>query len=147
MMRTMLLAATAVGIGGLAGTAHAAAPQMKEGLWEITATMDLPGMPKNVPPQKVQQCITRKDLENPQNMARGPETPGSRCETTDYRLQGNTATWKVSCKGENAMTGTGSMTFTETSYNGTSRMTVTRGGETMNLTMSYTGRYIGPCPK
>lgn len=147
MTRIMLLAAFAAGIGGLAGAAYAAAPQMKEGLWEITVTMDMPGMPKNVPPQKVQQCITRKDLENPQSMARSPDAAGNPCETTDYRLQGNTATWKMSCRGENAMTGTGSMTFTETSYRGTSRMTVTRGGETMNMTMSYAGRYIGPCPK
>lgn len=147
MIRTMLLAASAAGIGGFAGTAYAAAPQMKEGLWEIAVTMDMPDMPKGVPPQKVQQCITRKDLESPQNMARGPDVSGDRCETTDYRLQANTATWKISCKGENAMTGTGSMTFTETGYQGTSRMTATRGGETVNMTMSYTGRYVGPCPK
>lgn len=144
MIRIVLLAA---GIGGLAGAVHAAPTQMKEGLWEITVTMDMPGMPKSVPPQKVQQCITRKDLENPQSMARAPDTPGNQCRTTDYRLQGDTATWKMSCTGENAMTGTGSMTFTETSYRGASRMTVTRGGKTMNMSMNYTGRYLGPCPK
>lgn len=130
---------------GVAATAHAAAPNMKEGLWEVTVTMDMPGMPAGAPPQTMQQCRTQKDFENPQTMA--PDPQGSRCETTDYRLQGNTATWKMACKGENAMSGTGSMTFSGTSYTGTNKMSMKHGDQTMNMTVSYAGKHLGPCKK
>ena len=132
---------------GVTTAAHAAAPNMKEGLWEITVKMDMPGMPVSAPPQVVQQCVTRKDMENPQKMAPGNDPNSGRCETSDYKLQGNTATWKMACKGENAMTGTGSMTFSGTSYTGTNKMAMKQGDQTMNVTMNYAGKHLGPCKK
>ena len=133
---------------GVAATAHAAAPNMREGMWEITVKMDMPGMPAGAPPQTMQQCLSQKDFENPQKMAPGNDPKSSsRCETTDYKLQGNTATWKMACKGENAMTGTGSMTFSGASYAGTNKMSMKHGDQTMNMTMNYAGRHLGPCKK
>ena len=132
---------------GVAAATLAAAPNMKEGLWEITVKMEIPGMPAGAPPQVMQQCVTQKDFENPQTMAPANNPQSSRCETTDYRVQGNTATWKMACKGENAMTGTGSMTFSGASYTGTNKMSMKHGDQTMNMTMNYAGRHLGPCKK
>jgi len=125
---------------------HAAAPNMKEGMWEITMKMEMPGMPAGMPPQVMQQCFTRKDLEDPRKTA--PGGPGdSRCQMTDHKMQGNTATWNMACKGEGAMTGSGSITYSGTSYAGTNRMTMTQGGTAQTITMHYSGRHLGECKR
>lgn len=131
----------------LAAHAHAAAPNMREGLWEITMKVEMAGMPQQMPPQTLQHCVTKQDLENPQKMAMGPGSKDSKCEVTDHRMQGNTATWKMACRGEHPMTGSGIVTYSGTSYSGTNRMTMQQGGKTMDVTMSYTGRHLGPCAK
>ena len=141
-IRTFLLTAVA-----LSAVAHAAAPNMKEGLWEITMKMEMPGMPGGMPPQVMQQCLTKKDLEDPRKTAPGGDPGDSRCQMTDYKMQGNTATWNMSCKGEGAMKGSGSFTYSGTSYTGTNRMTMTEGGNTQTMTTHYSGRHLGECKK
>lgn len=127
---------------------HAASPNMKEGLWEITMKMEMPGMPAGMPPQIMQQCITKKDMEDPRKTAPGGTDPkDSRCQVSDYKLQGNTATWNMACKGENAMTGSGSITYSGTSYSGTNKMTMTRGGKNQTMSMQYSARHLGDCKK
>ena len=134
------------GLAGVASVAYGAAPDMREGLWEITSKTDMPGMPMNMPPQTMQRCFTQKDFSEPQKMA--PADPsGAKCETSDYRMQGNTATWKMACKGQNPMTGTGSVTYTGSGYSGVNKMVMRHGSETMNMTINHSGKYLGPCKK
>jgi len=128
--------------------AHAASPNMKEGLWEISMKMEMPGMPAGMKPQVVQQCVTKKDMEDPRKTTPGGVDPkDSRCQISDYKLQGNTATWNMACKGENAMTGSGSITYSGTSYSGTNKMTMTRGGKPQTMTMHYAAKHLGDCKK
>ena len=136
------IAATAV----LAFHAHAAAPNMKEGLWEITAKSEMQGMPGGMPPTTMQQCITKKDLDDPSKTT--PAAQGDkRCKMTDYKLQGNTATWKMACEGENAMTGSGTITYTGSSYAGTQTMSMRLEGKALNMTVNFSGRHLGDCKK
>lgn len=140
---TCFLAAVA-----LSGGAHAAAPNMKDGLWEITMKMEMPGMPAGMKPQVLQQCITKKDLEDPSKTApSGGDPRDNRCQVTDYKMQGNTASWNMACKGEGAMTGSGTATYSGTSYTGTNKMTMKRGGQAQTMTMQYSGRRLGDCKK
>jgi hypothetical protein len=46
--------------------------------------MEMPGMPAGMPPQVVQQCFTKKDLEDPRKTAPGDDPGDSRCQMTDY---------------------------------------------------------------
>ena len=131
----------------LSAAAHAAAPNRKEGLWEITVKMEMPGMPAGIPPQTTQQCITKKDLENPQKVTPSADPGDNRCQITDYKLQGNTASWNLTCKGEEAMTGSGIITYSGTSYSGTNKMTMKHGGQVQNMTMHYAGKHIGECKR
>lgn len=145
-MTPLKIVVAVIGLAGLAGVAHGAVPSMQEGLWEITSKMEMPGMPMNMPPQTMQRCYTQKDFSEPQKM--GPPDPsGTKCGTSDYKLQGNTATWKMACKGENAMTGAGSVTYTGNAYSGVNKMEMTRDGKTMNMTLNHSGKYLGPCKK
>ncbi len=131
----------------LSGIAHAAAPNMKEGMWELTMKMEMPGMPVGMPPQVMQKCFTGKDLEDPRRTVPSGGPGDSGCQVTDYKMQGNTATWNMACKGEGAMTGSGSITYSGTSYTGTNRMTMTEGGNSQAMTMHYSGRHLGACAK
>ena len=126
--------------------ALAAAPNMKEGLWEMTAKSEIQGMPGGMPPTTRQQCVTRKDLEDPSKTTPGAQGDKS-CKMTDYRLQGNTATWKMACEGENAMTGSGTMTYAGNSYTGSQTMSMKMEGKAFNMTISFSGRHLGDCKK
>jgi len=123
-------------------TPYAAAPNMKEGLWEVTARADEPkGGGK---PTTVQHCITYQDLQNPQKIVPGGD--GS-CEISDHKVQGNVVSWTMVCRGKTPLTGSGSITFGETTYTGSSTLAVDRGDRTETMTVRYAGKYIGPCNK
>jgi hypothetical protein len=141
--RRMLLLAAAL----MAGHVHAATPNMQDGLWEITMKMEMAGMPPGMKPQVMRQCITRKDLEDPRKTTPGGDPTGNRCQITNHKVQGNTASWDMACKGEGAMTGSGTVTYSGTSYQGTNRMTMKQGGQTQTMTMHYAGKRIGDCKK
>jgi uncharacterized protein DUF3617 len=131
----------------LPAPAHAAAANMKEGLWEITMKMEAPGMPAGMKPHVMQQCITKKDLDDPRKTMPGNDPKSDRCEVSNYKVQGNTATWNMACKGQDAMTGSGSVTYNGTSYSGTNKMTMKQGGQLQTMTMHYTGKHLGECKK
>ena len=131
----------------LSGGAHAAAPNMKEGLWETTVKMEMAGMPGGMPPQTVRRCYTKKDLEDPAKTAPSSGQRDNRCKMTDYKLQGNTASWKVVCEGEGAATGTGTVTYAGNSYSGNQTITMKRGNQAQNMTMQYSGKHLGECKK
>lgn len=147
-MTTAIVTGIACGALALCMTmaASAAQPEVKDGLWEITVKTEMAGMPGGAPAMTMQRCFTAKDFQDPAAMNRSMDK-GAHCRTTDYRLQGNTATWKVLCTGEGAMTGTGTATYSGTSYVMTSKLAMTHGGQTMNMTTMQTGKYLGPCKK
>jgi len=124
----------------LAPHAYGAAPNMREGEWEFTMKMEMPGMPMAMPAQVMSRCITKKDLGNP---VPGPQPGDSRCKMTDHRMQGNTATWKMAC--EDGTTGSGTATYGDTTY--TSTITTLQGGQPPAMTMHQNGRYLGACKK
>ena len=127
------------------GPAHAATLNMKDGLWEITTKMEMTGKSDVAMPQQiVRQCITKKDLNDPR---RTTPSADSRCKMTDYKLQGNTATWKMACEGQGGMTGTGSVNYSGDSYRGNQTMAMKRSSQVMNMKMDFSGRRVGDCPK
>jgi hypothetical protein len=129
----------------VAASAQSAAPNMKEGLWEVTVKMDMPGMPGNMPAQTTQRCITAKDMEDPRKVASGNDQGSNACEVTNYKMQGNTATWNMSCKGPEQMTGTGTIKYEGDRYSGVNRMSMNQGKDTMQMTTNFSGRYLGAC--
>lgn len=142
-MRSLLLLATAA---LFSTAADAATPNLRDGLWEITVKMEMAGMPSNMPTQTVKQCITGKDVSDPRKAMPGGDPKDNRCQITDHKMQGNTATWNMACKGPEAMTGSGSMTYNDTSYSGTTTITVTQGGQARAMKMTYAGKHLGACP-
>lgn len=129
-------------VGALSGIALAQIAA-REGKWEITVEMEMPGMPMKLPATKVTQCLTKEDLADPGKSApRGPKD-NSNCQTSDYKVDGNKVTWSMECKGKEAMTGTGEIVFAADSYDGWMKI-VTAGTE---MTMTYSAERLGECTK
>jgi hypothetical protein len=125
--------------------AYAAGINMRDGMWEITTKMEMTGKSDVVMPQQtVRHCITKKDLNDPRKTTPSAD---SRCKMSDYKLQGNTATWKMACDAQAGMTGTGTVNYSGDSYSGNQTMAMTRSGQVMNMKMAFSGRRLGDCPK
>jgi hypothetical protein len=115
-----------------------AAPNYQEGLWEMTTTMDMPGLQKEMKqPYKSQVCLTK---QNPV-----PQPKDKQCKMTDQKIKGNTIFYTVTCK--NGTVSKGEMTYSNTSFSGSSTTTSSRGGKQMTVKFTQSGKYIGPCPK
>jgi hypothetical protein len=103
---------------------------MEDGLWEITSTMDIPGMPARSFTHS--SCLTKEKAV--------PQTSQSDCTIKDVKNLGNTVTWTVVCR-EGAMMSKGKVTYAGTTMEGV--VETTTSGKTMTVKMK--GKRIGPC--
>ena len=123
----------------LPATIQAAGSPMQEGLWEISTTMSMPGMPYKIPPTKVTHCYTKEDLKDNRNAV--PKQQGD-CKVTDMKTSGNRTTWKMVCTGNSAGKGEGEIVYNgSTAYEGSMKME-TQG---MKMTSKYKAKRIGVC--
>jgi hypothetical protein len=141
-MKTTLVAAIVV----LAGvTAAIAQTPMRPGLWENTMQMQMAGSPIQMPAMKSTRCVTPEDAKDPtRSLPTGPEGRGNQksdCKMSDYKMTGNTATWKMVCTSPQAMTMNAETTFTDNSYDGTMKSDTPQG----QMTMKIAGKRIGDC--
>jgi len=109
-----------------------AVPNMEDGLWEITTTVDMPGMPTQSFTHKT--CLTKEKAV--------PQTAESGCTIKDVKTQGNTVTWTVVCR---EGTSTGKVTYADTTMDGVIETTVKTNGKTMTMKNTIKGKRIGPC--
>lgn len=115
----------------------------RDGRWEVTMEMDMPNMPMKMPPMKTVQCVTKEQVDDPNQLPKGAQEKNKDCKVSDYKVTGNTVTWTMTCTGKNAMTGTGEMTYSADSYEGSMKMKTATG----EMAMKYTGKRLGDCTK
>ena len=140
MNKAKLLAATAIAAAAVASPALAQQPNLEEGNWEVTTKMEIPGMPFQMPAQKHNQCITKKEFVPDQS------DKNRDCKVTDQKVTGNTVSWKMSCKGKDGTTeGEGKITYAGKSYDGMMMANMTQKGEAMTMKMNFAGKHTGPC--
>jgi hypothetical protein len=108
---------------------------MQEGQWEITTTMELPGMPKPHT-MTTMTCLTQKDP-----VAKIDEK--NNCKMENLTTVGNTVTWKIVCP---EATSRGSITYAGATYDGIMETNIKMEGKDMTSKMTMKGKYIGPCP-
>ena len=118
------------------------ATTMQDGLWEITSKVDVSGLPESPPAHTVQQCLTQKDFEGKMQQ---PENQIIKCAVKDYRVEGNKASWSIDCSGDSPSTGSGSLTYSSTSFAGVSKMKLGKQGEEIEMTQTFSGKRIGEC--
>jgi hypothetical protein len=117
---------------GLVVSAVAAQGPMREGNWETTMQMEMPGM--SMPAMKSTQCVTKAQLQDPVKTLPSA-SPG--CTMSDYKADGTKVSWKMACK---EMAGTGEITFKGDSYEGLMNVT---SPHVMSMKMS--GKRVGDC--
>jgi hypothetical protein len=120
----------------------------RDGNWEVKMEMEMAGMPPGMPPFTSTQCITPEEAKDPdklvpQGRGRGRGRGNQDCKVSDYKLEGNKATWSMKCEGEQPMTGTGEFLYSADTYTGTIKMDTGRGA----MTMKYSGKRLGDCVK
>lgn len=126
----------AIVVCGLAVTVVSAQGPMREGRWETTMQMQMPGMPVQMPPVKNTQCVTKAQLQDPSKGL--PSGPDPTCKVSDYKAEGNKVTWKMACTD---MTGTGEITFKGDSYDGLIKLAAKQG----EMAMKLSSKRLGDC--
>lgn len=122
----------------VASTVMAGGPDMKEGLWQVTVTMEMPGMPMQMPPQTFTHCLTKEDY------IPYKEEPDKECKVIKFDTKGNTVTWTIRCKDEEGTsTGTGRVTYRGDTFEGLIKFKDPEG----EMNMSMKGKWIGKCKK
>ena len=111
-------------------------PNMKEGLWEVTIRMEVPGMPVQMPPQTYTQCLTQKEAVPKR------EEPNQNCKIVKQDIKGDTVSWVVECETrEGTAVSDGSITYKGDTMEGI--ITMKQGD--MKATQRLSGRWIGKC--
>jgi hypothetical protein len=116
------------------------APDMKEGKWEISTTVEMEGMPVETEPMKDTQCLTKKNFLPAADM-------GKECKTTAMKIEGNTVKWTMKCNEQaGSMESTGTITYKGDKLEGTIKTTI-KDPEAGKMTMvqRMSGKRIGDC--
>lgn len=128
-------------------TLAAQAPMIRPGKYAIAMQMEMPNMPMKMPEIKMEQCVTPDDLKRDPHswVPSGSQDPKAKdqCKMTDYKVDGQHVTWKVTCTGQQQMTGSGDLTVKGDAYTGVMKMTTPQG----EMTMKMAGNRIGDCTK
>ena len=120
--------------------------KQKPGLWEITSSMTMSGMPQapQMGSHTMQICVTQAMIDRYggayTNQQRG------NCQTTNVVVTPGGMSANMTCSGQMSMTGTVQTTFVDANTTkSTVHMTMTTGnGQTMTMTTESTSTYKGP---
>ena len=115
-------------------------PDLKPGKWEISFTLDMPGMPPGMmPPTAITQCLTKEDMVPKASPASGD------CKISNVKTKGNTITWTMDCVNRGSKSRSqGSATYKGTTFTG-KMVTVTDNNQMSKVTSNINGRRIGSC--
>jgi len=120
----------------------------RDGQWEVTTTMEMPGMPAGMPPITATQCITKEQAADPQKaFAQVPQRGNQQndCKVSDFKSSGNKVTYTVKCTTPQEMSADVEMTYRDNTYDGVMKMSISRGGQTMDMTMKMAAKRLGDC--
>ena len=148
-MRVICGACLAAAIAASVSLAAQPSPRI-DGNWEVTVQMEMPNMPQGMtmPAMKMTQCVTPEDAKDPQKLMPQQQTQGNNdCKVSDYKMEGNKASWKMACTTPQPMSGDGEFVYGTDNYTGTMRMTTSRGGQPMTMNMKYAAKRLGDCTK
>jgi hypothetical protein len=109
---------------------------MNPGLWEWTTEMNIPNMPKNIPPTVNKRCLTKEDLVPAGKKA------GQECDIKDLKTSKESVSWSMTCTSpQGPVASTGKMFYEGDSAHG--EVKVNAQGMAMSSKMS--GKRLGPC--
>lgn len=129
-----------VAVAGLLGPACCmAAEGIRDGLWEVTTSMEMPGMPTKMKPTVMKHCYSKDDVKDQKKVVAGKNKD---CKVSDYTTSGNKVTWKMTCTGQSAGSYSGETIFGKDSYDSVMKMQ----SQGRKMTMKIAGKRVGNCP-
>lgn len=142
-----LLCASAILAGALAGSRAAGAadhPNIQPGNWEITISMEMPGMPAR-PAMTNTHCIKPDQIKDSQSFADSmQDKTRGKCKVSDLKFDSDKLSYSFACEG--GATGTSELVFGGTTYEGTNKITVPgRGNGPMTMTQHFKAKRVGDC--
>jgi hypothetical protein len=144
--KTVLCAMAIVGAALAGGRAASAAdhPNVQPGNWEITSTMEMPGMP--MPPARpITHCIKPDEIKDNQSFADSMQTRNKgKCKISDIKIESDKLSYSFAC--DSGASGTTEVAFGGTTYEGTTKMTVPgHGNGPMTMTNHFKAKRVGDC--
>ncbi len=135
-MQRKIIAAIVTAVCCISGTTNATEVNMNPGMWEWTAEMDIPNMPKNMSTSVSRKCLTKDDLVPDQNKK------DQKCDIKDLNTSKDSVTWSMTCNTpQGSVDSTGKMFYHGDTANG--EVKVQAQGMMMSSKMS--GKRVGPC--
>lgn len=136
LMAIMVVIMVVLFLGLTSAGGHAADVNLKEGLWELTLVMEMPGMPIAMPPQKFTQCLTQD------NSLPTPPEGFRECRVSRMEVQGSRVFWEWVCDtGEGPATVGGEMNYQGDKMTGVLKVRQ----EEMEVVQKLSGRWLREC--
>lgn len=122
-----------------------AAPNVREGQWEMTMKMEMDGQPMPMPAQTVKYCVTKENLVP---KAERPEQ-SAHCTKVEPKVSGDTVSWSAVCKQSGqTIESAGRIAYKGDTFTGEIESTMTGdGGQPTKMRQVMSGRRIGECKK
>ncbi len=117
------------------GLSFAGTPDINEGNWDITITMDMQG--QQIPSETHNKCIKKEDIM-PFDYSSQSNEADSECKPKNVKISGNKVTWTMDCNG---MTGNGEINYNGDTFQGEIIINSAQGKMTQHLE----GERTGPC--
>lgn len=142
-----LLCATAIAGAVLAGGRAARAadhPNIQPGNWEITTSMEMPGMP--MPPARpITRCIKPDEIKDNQSFADSMQARNKgKCKISDVKFESDKLSYSFTC--DSGASGNSEILFGGTTYEGTTKMTIPgHGNGPMTMTNRFKAKRLGDC--
>lgn len=141
-MKLMELSLVVLGGLMLLGPVHAAEMKIKTGEWEFSSQTSMPGQ-GGAREHVNKQCLKEATI-TPETLMKDMKQD---CQLLDSNSSGSSMSWKVSCSSQGGeMIGEGNVTGSGETLKGGMKMAMTFNGQTMNMAVSWDGKYVGPCP-
>jgi hypothetical protein len=121
--------------------------QRKAGLWEVTSSMTMSGMPgmPGMGSHTQQVCVTQAMIDKYGGPYTSPQN--AQCKLTNVSVTANGMTANLVCSGATNMTGTVQTTFVDANTTKTTmqlNMAQLPNGQSMTMTTNMTSVYKGP---
>ena len=140
MKRKCLFVALLIGL--VSGPVLAEGIPIEPGKWKMTSTMRMPMLPQPRVTTEL-ECIEESEI-SPEAMT--DEGMGSSCTFDTRIIDGNTMKWSMNCDSEGgASRGEWEVTSHGDTLNGEGTITVDMQGQSMVMTMAWSGERIGDC--
>lgn len=119
--------------------------KMKEGEWEYTMKMSMPGMPGGgMTMPGFRQCVTAAQIEKGGVGQKDGKMPDG-CSIRNVKVSGNNASYTMECTKDPKMVSDVQMSFSGDTFNMKQNTTMDQGGQKMQMVNDMTGKYVGPC--